>query len=678
MGKPRDLANVVATGNILADGAVAPAELTGVTSTAAEINILDGVTATAAELNLMDGVTATTAELNYVDGVTSAIQTQIDTKAPVADPTFTGTATAPTINASTALQIGGAAITATAAELNKMDGVTVSASDINSVTAKAPTSGPTFTGTVTIGGATYPTSDGSAGQVLTTNGSGAVSFADPAGGGSADFVASGAISNGDVVILNSNGTVTVATPESFSFSEGTAVNFSTQFDGGVGYDSTNNKIVVAWADESNNAYGSARVGTIDPSNNSVTFGSTAVFESAGVKVKHGSVAHDVANNKIVIVYKDEGNSNYGTAVVGTISGTSISFGTPVVYSSSNQTVNNIVQYSPTAEKVLIVYRDTGDSNKGKALVGTVSGTSISFGSAAQFDTSVNTVSLAYITTADKFCIYYQDNSASSKHTDAVIATISGTSVSFGSPNRISPSTSTSGEVPNYGRAVYDTKNDKMIFTWGETDNGGHAVVGTVSGTSVSVGSEVIFSSDPIDSDIGVVFDENVGKALIFYRETVGGTRVRKFIIGTVSGTSISFNTEASFGPNTNSTSKYTTVYDSGSKRVVIAYDDSSNSEIGYVTVFTVNGTVNRTVSNYIGVAAEAISDTATGSITINGGINEGQSSLAIGTTYYVSDVGVLQTTNNGRKIGKAISASKILVNSNMSGDEMNAYLGGLV
>ena len=137
MGKPRDLANVVATGNILADGAVAPAELTGVTSTAAEINILDGVTATAAELNLMDGVTATTAELNYVDGVTSNVQTQIDTKAPVADPTFTGTATAPTVNASTALQIGGAAITATATELNKMDGVTVSASDINSVTSKA-------------------------------------------------------------------------------------------------------------------------------------------------------------------------------------------------------------------------------------------------------------------------------------------------------------------------------------------------------------------------------------------------------------------------------------------------------------------------------------------------------------------------------------------------------------
>ena len=39
----------------------------GVTSTAAELNILDGVTSTAAELNILDGVTATTAELNYLD-----------------------------------------------------------------------------------------------------------------------------------------------------------------------------------------------------------------------------------------------------------------------------------------------------------------------------------------------------------------------------------------------------------------------------------------------------------------------------------------------------------------------------------------------------------------------------------------------------------------------------------
>lgn len=44
---------------------------TAVTSTAAEINILDGVTATTAELNILDGVTSTATELNLLDGVTA-------------------------------------------------------------------------------------------------------------------------------------------------------------------------------------------------------------------------------------------------------------------------------------------------------------------------------------------------------------------------------------------------------------------------------------------------------------------------------------------------------------------------------------------------------------------------------------------------------------------------------
>jgi hypothetical protein len=42
-----------------------------VTSTAAELNVLDGITATVAELNILDGVTATAAELNILDGVTA-------------------------------------------------------------------------------------------------------------------------------------------------------------------------------------------------------------------------------------------------------------------------------------------------------------------------------------------------------------------------------------------------------------------------------------------------------------------------------------------------------------------------------------------------------------------------------------------------------------------------------
>jgi hypothetical protein len=87
--------------NIL-DGVTATATeinvLDGFTGSTAELNLLDGVTATTAELNVLDGITATTTELNYTDGVTSSIQTQLNTKSPIASPTFTGTTTIPTVD----------------------------------------------------------------------------------------------------------------------------------------------------------------------------------------------------------------------------------------------------------------------------------------------------------------------------------------------------------------------------------------------------------------------------------------------------------------------------------------------------------------------------------------------------------------------------------------------------
>lgn len=51
--------------------------------------------ANAAVTSLSDlSITATATELNYVDGVTSNVQTQLNAKAPIASPTFTGTVNA--------------------------------------------------------------------------------------------------------------------------------------------------------------------------------------------------------------------------------------------------------------------------------------------------------------------------------------------------------------------------------------------------------------------------------------------------------------------------------------------------------------------------------------------------------------------------------------------------------
>ena len=92
--------------------------LDGVTSTTAELNILDGVTASAAEINLLDGLTATTAELNILDGVT-ATAAELNILDGV-------TSTAAELN----LLDG---VTATTAELNLLDGVTATTVELNYV-----------------------------------------------------------------------------------------------------------------------------------------------------------------------------------------------------------------------------------------------------------------------------------------------------------------------------------------------------------------------------------------------------------------------------------------------------------------------------------------------------------------------------------------------------------------
>jgi len=104
---------------IYADGAGAGAEVVDISGTATLSSL--GVTASAAELNILDGVTSTTAELNLVDGSTAG--TIVNSKAVVYGASGE-------VNATT-LQIGGTSITATAAELNIMDGVTATASELN-------------------------------------------------------------------------------------------------------------------------------------------------------------------------------------------------------------------------------------------------------------------------------------------------------------------------------------------------------------------------------------------------------------------------------------------------------------------------------------------------------------------------------------------------------------------
>ena len=181
-------------------------------------------------------------------------------------------------------------------------------------------------------------------------------------GGVQEFTASGSIPDGRTVRLNGDGTVSVISGVPTEAGTSVVFNSASTFYISATFDSISNKVVIAYTDNGNSNYGTAVVGTV--SGTSITFGTPVVFESANCA--YTTATFDSNSNKVVIAYAD-GNSFYGTAVVGTVSGTSITFGTPVVFESASS-IYTTATFDSNSNKVVITYRDNGNSSYGTATV----------------------------------------------------------------------------------------------------------------------------------------------------------------------------------------------------------------------------------------------------------------------------------------------------------------------
>ena len=469
-----------------------------------------------------------------------------------------------------------------------------------------------------------------------------------------NFIASGTIPNGSTVVINTDGTVgvvTISIPQGFGS--------ATEFDSTVpsemstAYDSTNNKIVIAYIDTGNSNYGTAVVGTV--SGTSISFGTPVVF--ASTTVKYPSATFDSTNGKVVIAYEDDDASDHGKAVVGTVSGTSISFGSAVTFESAAVSYIGST-FDSTNGKVVIVYTDDANNDYGTAIVGTVSGTSISFGSPTVYESADSLENVAtFDSTNGKVVVVYRD-SGNSNYGTAIVGTVSGTSISFGSATVFN-----SANSPSLS-ATFDSTNGKVVIAYRDygSSQRGMAIVGTVSGTSISFGSEVQFNP-AITYQNSLAFDSTNGKIVLAYRDYGNTDQVNAgtAIVGTVSGTSISFGSAIVFN-DASQTTNISGIYDSTNDKVVIAYREQDGNT-GQAIVYNVTGSSNLTSENYIGIAAESISNGASGRITVVTGVNEGQTGLTTGKKHYVQKNGSLSTTTDSPSVvaGKAISSTKIIV-----------------
>ena len=403
------------------------------------------------------------------------------------------------------------------------------------------------------------------------------------------------------------GTAVVGEVDGTSVTFGTPVAFatgSTTIDGPnpIAFDSTNNKIVIAYRDNGITSAverGQAIVGTVDPSDNSISFGTAAAFGGNGTEC---CLCFDSSNDKIVLSFRNGSNSDYGTAAVGTISGTSISFGTLVVYRSAT-CVYNANAYDTNAGKVGIFYRDIGNSGHGYGIVGTVSGTSISFGSASSIlSSSTDGISCTYDSTAQKILVTFQD-SGGNNTAQIRTATISGTSFSYGTAAVVNAGNT--GHI----RCAYNASANNTVVVYRDNTNSGYGTYNTVtvSGTDCTAGTEVVINQSATTYTT-VAHGANSGASLIAYTDGDSGL-------------------------------------DYGKARVLA--EDSTNI----------------TAENFIGFSDGAFATTQSATINTTNTIDRNQSSLTAGQTYFVQNDGTLGLTADDPSVtaGTAISSTELIV-----------------
>ncbi len=462
-------------------------------------------------------------------------------------------------------------------------------------------------------------------------------------------VASGALPSGDAVVVNSDGTVSVVAGQDQAIGSAVVFEAGAVTSTSPAFDSNSNKIVIAYQDSGNSNYGTAVVGTV--SGTSISFGTPVVF--ASFFVDYVSAIFDSNSNKIVIAYQDRTSNDRGYAIVGTVSGTSISFGTAQQF-ESGITYEISATFDSNSNKAVFAYRDESNSNRGTAIVGTVSGTSISFGTAVVFETATTyDIAATFDSNSNKVVIAYEDR-GNLNYGTAIVGTVSGTSISFGTAVVFETAQT------DWMSATFDSTSNKVVIAYADNGNSsfGTAIVGTVSGTSISFGSPVVFESANTD-DIAMTFDSASSSIIIAYQDG-GNLNYGTLAVGTVSGNSISFDSPLIFEAAT--TSNICLAFDSNADKVVIGFQDGGNSSYGTSVVFQA-GSTNLTTENFLGFAAHTYADTQSALVNSTCTVDRNQSGLTAGQTYYVQTDGSLGTTAADPSVvaGTAISSTEIIV-----------------
>jgi hypothetical protein len=460
------------------------------------------------------------------------------------------------------------------------------------------------------------------------------------GGGTHSFTASGAISAGDVVVLNSNGTVSTPTVTAGTQIERTRYS---PYTGSV------TRVKVSVGKKANGTSDVAHETTNDSNNIRLKAG---LGVSGSVDSSYNGYYPCPVNvpnsNDVIMVYNASSNQYTARIDYRPNNGTSYSSGT-----SNTLTVNNsypalFILYDETHDQYVLL--DFGSGNV-YSRVGTLSGETITWGS------STNIIS-------GSTNRYYASNYAYIDQDNGIIAVCAGPRIVLGQLS--------AGSI-SYGTAV--TLNTQTNYWAGQISINGSGVgmaffsVQNNSGTSYAYAWPFTYSGTTItaatSSNALLLATSTSYSNVAQYAGGIYIPRLGGWVSSSYDSSGMKFQLLQTDG-STTPTSSRSIVVSAGSQprggkvyvipeydTVVVRDQNQTYEEVEYESDVTDAG-------NWIGIATSAISDTASGDVTVLGGVNDQQSGLTVNTSYYVDSDGSLITAGS-RKIGKAISATELLI-----------------
>lgn len=523
-------------------------------------------------------------------------------------------------------------------------------------------------GQVGIGGTNYGTS----GQVLTSGGaSAAPTWSNlPPAAGTIQATASGALADGDLVAVNTNGTVSAVTQTTVAASAGAATNVSFDCEHPVIiYFSREDKYLVVGADRGDGGKATAVVMTI-AANGTKTYGTKTVFQSSS-NCNHFKLAYN-GNNVACIMFM-RSSSLY--AVGCEVTGNTLAFGSVMTLESGSSTQNYCLHYhAQSGNEFFVTHYGTSNISSyyfTRTLTPSATGPFLNPSSQSNLTSNatqsseVAAIGSCYCSSMNKSVVFwYQQNN------DYLYYSTFNSHASYDSTRTYL--TSSIAENKKYIQCIFDEdKNQIVVITGGPSATTRRVRIGTPqsSNTEFTWGTTYgDFTGDTHKSmDNRLIYNPATSNCYVVYQT---GAKIKAREItpsGTGTSASPTIGSQVDISPSTSFGYYPTCSADKTANNRIVnltrAWDDPGFSNERSESIIYTPSYQSSNSDKYIGVSNAAYANGATATIQTVGSTDDAQSGLTPGSTYYVTPTGTLSTTAGSPSVvaGTALAATKLII-----------------